>query len=192
LYQRMFRPTQKMDLLYLAIGTSILTYSILYNVDLLLFFSLLSLFIMQRLMYTHSFPRVILLIITTAIMYFQFYNLAYNSNTLYDVMEVNRIGYDPTDARIKFRSLSKKYHPDKMPNNDNTMFERLNLAKSVLSEPTFKQVYESSGEELLSEILRGDYTDKQRDSKVLNLIVVNNLIVYTMLGFGKIIIKESS
>ena len=75
-------------------------------------------------------------------------------NTYYDILELPR---DATPAQIKkqFRLLSKKYHPDKLPEDKKEagteMFKKVNEANAVLSDPEKRKIYDKYGKEGLEQ-----------------------------------------
>ncbi len=64
-----------------------------------------------------------------------------------DYYAILKVGRNETDENIEkaFRKLSLKYHPDKNKDNDTTaLFQEINAAHEVLSDPNAKQAYDKS------------------------------------------------
>lgn len=66
----------------------------------------------------------------------------------YEVLEVSPDA-DETEIKKAFRSLSKKYHPDKNPGDEAARQKYLDITKAndVLSDAAKRQVYDIYGEE---------------------------------------------
>ncbi|MCP2507929.1 MAG: J domain-containing protein [Candidatus Thalassarchaeaceae archaeon] len=69
-----------------------------------------------------------------------------NKRDYYEILEISK---DASDSEIKksFRSLARKYHPDKNPNNPDAenKFKEIQEAYAILSEPTEKSKYDRYG-----------------------------------------------
>lgn len=72
-----------------------------------------------------------------------------------DYYEILEVSQDADEAEIKkaFRSLSRKYHPDKNPGNEvaHNKYLEVTKANEVLSDATKRQIYDIYGEEGLND-----------------------------------------
>lgn len=69
-----------------------------------------------------------------------------NKRDYYEILEISK---DASDSEIKksFRSLARKYHPDKNPDNPEAenKFKEIQEAYAILSEPNEKSKYDRYG-----------------------------------------------
>ncbi|BFZ64670.1 DnaJ-related protein scj1 [Saitoella coloradoensis] len=88
------------------------------------------------------FPLIFLLLLT----------LVSASRDFYQILNIPRTS-TPQQIKSAYRSLSKKWHPDKNPDNPDahSKFVELAAAYEVLSDPEKKEVYDKYGEEGLNQ-----------------------------------------
>ena len=68
------------------------------------------------------------------------------SRDFYDILQISR-NASVQEVKLAYRTCAKLYHPDSNPSNTNTteLFQEINRAYKVLSDPLAKQQYDMYG-----------------------------------------------